>query len=138
MSYKTKDVVIEDKVYFIPNRIKEVSPEMKNKTECYVKVIKKDYENNEKITTKYHLLFLTKIHYQKMRKLEKMFERYFKIERKEKNYIIIEKCIKNIYSYLKECEKMEIVPHDREAFETRFPFINEFLKYDVSANKSYY
>ena len=45
--------------------LKDVSSEMKNKSDCYVKVIKKNYNNNEKLILKYHLLFLSKLHYKK-------------------------------------------------------------------------
>ena len=91
--------------------MKEASSEMRNKPECYVKVIKKDYKYNDKILLNYHLLFFTKIHYKKMRKIEKMIEKYYELKEKycktENEYILI-KYLKKICVYFKKCEVIEI------------------------------
>ena len=45
-----------------------VSSEMKNKSNCYVKVIKKNFYYNLNLVLNYHLLFLSKLHYKKIKK----------------------------------------------------------------------
>ena len=67
---KSKFIIKDNELF----KMKEVSSEMKNKPECYVKVINKDYVNNQKLMVKYHLLFFSKLYYKKIRKIEKMMK----------------------------------------------------------------
>ena len=111
-------------------KMKDVSTEMKHKSDCYVKVIKKDYKHNSKLILKFHLLFLSKLHYKKIRKIEKMFEKYYDFKKILQNrkriysYLLSQKKIKN---YLKECKVIEVLSDDIEAFETRFYHIIKFV-----------
>ena len=104
--------IIKDNVLF---KMKEVSSEMKNKPEYYVKVINKNYFDNQKMILNYHLLFLSKLHYKKMRKIEKMIEKYHELKEKyyktENEYILIN-YLKKICVYLKECGVIEILTDD--------------------------
>ena len=123
---KSKYIIKDNELF----KMKEVSSEMKNKPECYVKVINKDYFDNMKLIRNYRLLFLTKLHYKKMRKIEKMIEKYHESKEKyyktENEYILIN-YLKKICVYLKECEVIEIISDDIESFETRFFNIHKFV-----------
>ena len=89
---------------------------------------------------KYHLLFLTKLHYKKMRIIEKMFEKYFKLKEeygKTENEYIITNYVKSIISYLKECKEIEILGDDFSAFGKRFHCISQFME-ELFYHNSYY
>ena len=107
-----------------------VRSEMKKKSNCYVKVIKKDYCDNSKLILNYHLLFLSKLYYKKIRKIEKMLEKYHYLKQKyfktDKEYNLIY-YLKKIIIYLKECTVIEILSDDKEAFKNRFYHILKFV-----------
>ena len=108
---KSKFIIKDNELF----KMKEVSSEMKNNPECYVKVIKKVYSNNQKMKLNYHLLFLSKLDYKKMRKIEKIFEKCHDLEEKYyktvNEYILIN-YLKKVCVYLKECKEIEILSDD--------------------------
>ena len=80
-----------------------VSSTMKDRSDCYVKVVRENYSCglNDVVYPRIHLIFLSKRDYKKINEIEKMFTKYFELERKylksEQKFII--------YYYLKEIIK---------------------------------
>ena len=109
-----------------------VSSTMKDKTDCYVKVVKTNYycDMNEVVFPKIHLIFLSKRDYNKINEIEKMIEKYFELEKKylksEKKFIIYY-YLKEIIRHLKECEVMEVLSDHIDAFHLKFHYISQFI-----------
>ena len=108
-----------------------VSSTMKDKTNCYVKVVKTNYHDDDDVPfPKIHLIFLSKRDYIKIKEIEKIFEKYYELEKKylksEKEFILYH-YLKEIITYLKECEAMEILSDHIEAFDFKFHYISEFI-----------
>ena len=105
---------------------------MKDKTNCYVKIVCEDYycDSDEETKPRIHLVFHSKKDYNKIRDIEKMIKRYFEIEKK---YLETEKkCIiyyylKEMIKQLKECEVMEVYSDHLYAFPLEFSYISDFI-----------
>ena len=106
-----------------------VSSAMKDKTNCYVKVVEENYyDEDEGVIPKIHLIFLSKRDYNKINEIEKMIKKYHNLEENngEKEFILYY-YLKEIISYLKECEVMEVLSDHVEAFHLMFYYISEFI-----------
>ena len=102
---------------------------IQDKSDCYVKVVEENYYCGKSECTypKIHLMFLSKQDYNKITKIDKMCEKYYKLERvevdeEEKEYILY--CqLKKLIRYLNECEMMEVLSDHPEAFYLMFDSI---------------
>ena len=106
-----------------------VSSAMYHKSDCYVKLVKTNYHDSEYecIFPKIHLTFLSKRDYIKITIIDKMFEKYYELERnKEEN--ILYNYLKEIIKHLRECEVMEVFSDHIEAFHIKFQHISRFLE----------
>ena len=105
-----------------------VSSTMKDRSDCYVKLVKTNYHDSEYecIFPKIHLIFLSKRDYIKITKIDKMFEKYDELEHnKEEN--ILYNYLKEIIKHLRECEVMEVFSDHIEAFHMKFRYISRFI-----------
>ena len=106
-----------------------VSSAMNDKSDCYVKVVKKHYycDMNEVVFPKIHLIFLSKRDYKKINEIEKMFEKYYELEVKNEKETILYNYLKEIIKHLKECEVMEVFSDHIDAFYLNYRYINNFI-----------
>ena len=68
-----------------------VSSAMKDKSDCYVKLVEENYywDMDEIVYPRIHLIFLSKRDYNKIKEIEKMIEKYFEFLKSEKNTLFI-------------------------------------------------
>ena len=107
-----------------------VSSAMKDKTDCYVKVVRENYycDMSECTYPKICLLFLSEEHYNKIEEIGKMFEKFFDLEYCNKgNDFIHYDYLKKIINCLKECEVMEVLSDHPDAFHLKFYNITQFI-----------
>ena len=105
-----------------------VSSTMYHKSDCYVKLVEENYycDMDEIVHPRIHLIFLSKRDYIKITKIDKMFEKYYELERnKEEN--ILYNYLKEIIKHLSECEVMEVLSDHIEAFHMKFHHISSFI-----------
>ena len=103
---------------------------MKDRNNCYVKLVCENYyDDHEIIVPQIHLIFKSKKDYDKISDIEKMIKNYFKLEEKfiKSNKKIIYYYLKDMISYLEECEVMEVFSDHVEAFPFGFEYINDFI-----------
>ena len=109
-----------------------VSSAMKDKSDCYVKVVEENYycDMRESTYPRIHLIFLSKRDFYKINEIEEMFEKYFELERKylktEKKFIIYY-YLKELIRQLKEYEVMEVFSDHIEAFNLELSYITQFI-----------
>ena len=100
----------------------------KDRTQCNIKKVgDTDYIDDEgKIKNRdVHLVFKSKQDYNKIRDIEKMFKKYFVLERKKK--FIIYYYLKEMIRKLKEYEVMEVLSDQTNAFNDEFKYIGDFI-----------
>ena len=110
--------------------------EMKDKTNCYIKLVCEDYYciSDEEQIPQIHLVFRSKNDCNKISDIEKMIKVYFEIEKEdlntEKKYIIYY-YLKEMIRKLKEYEVIEVYSDHIEAFHLEFTYISDFIHNDI-------
>ena len=102
---------------------------MKCRTNFFVKKVAENFCDEEIIIPQIHLIFKSEVDYEKIKKIEKMVEIYFKIE---KNNIKLDKKIilyylKYMISCLEEYEVMKVFSDHYMAFNFEFRYISNFI-----------
>ena len=110
-----------------------VDSSMKVRSNCFVKMVGENYyDSDEKIIPQIHLIFNSESEYYKITEIEKMVKKYYKIE---KRYLKSEKklvrfYLKQMISYLEDCQVMEVFSDYEFAFDEEFIYINKFINND--------
>ena len=107
---------------------------MKVRSNCYVKMVRENYyDSDEKIIHQIHLIFNSEMDYDKMKEIERMVKKYFKLEKKylnsEKKLIL--SYLKEMKSYMENCEVMEVFSDYEHAFQEEFCYISKFIRNDM-------
>ena len=105
----------------------------RDRTQCYIKKVgDTDYIDNEgKIKNRdLHLVFKSKLDYNKIIVIEEMFKKYFVLEEKfpktEEKFVIYY-YLKEMIRKLKEYEVMEVLSDQVNAFKSEFKYIGDFI-----------
>ena len=111
-----------------------VDSSMKVRSNCFVKMVGENYyDSDEKIIPQIHLIFNSERDYDKMKEIERMVKKYFKLEKKylnsEKKLILF--YLKEMKSYMEDCEVMEVFSDCEHAFQEEFCYISKFIRNDM-------
>ena len=111
-----------------------VDSSMKVRSNCFVKMVCENYYDfEETIIPRIHLIFNSEKDYDKIKEIERMVKRYFKLEKKylnsEKKFILF--CLKEMKSYMEDGEVMEVFSDCEHAFEEEFCYISKFIRNDM-------
>ena len=117
------------------SNIMVVDSSIKVRSNCFVKMVRENYycEIEEKIIPRIHLIFNSERDYDKMKEIERMVKKYFKLEKKylnsEKKLILF--YLKEMKSYMEDCEVMEVFSDYEHAFQEEFCCISKFIRNDM-------
>ena len=91
------------------------------------------YDSDEKIIPQIHLIFNSEKDYDKIKEIERMVKKYFKLEKKslnsEKKLVLF--YLKEMKSYMENCEVMEVFSDYEYAFQEQFCYISKFIRNDT-------
>ena len=107
---------------------------MKVRSNCFVKMVRENYyDSDEKIIPQIHLIFNSEKDYDKIKEIERMVKKYFKLEKKslnsEKKLVLF--YLKEMKSYMENCEVMEVFSDYEYAFQEEFCYISKFIRNDM-------
>ena len=107
---------------------------MKVRSNCFVKMVRENYyDSDEKIIPQIHLIFNSEKDYDKIKEIERMIKKYFKLEKKslnsEKKLVLF--YLKEMKSYMENCEVMEVFSDYEYAFQEEFCYISKFIRNDL-------
>ena len=111
-----------------------VDSSMKVRSNCFVKMVRENYYDSDvKIIPQIHLIFNSEKDYDKMKEIERMVKKYFKLEKKylnsEKKLVLF--YLKEMKSNMENCEVMEVFSNYEHAFEEEFCYISKFIRNDM-------
>ena len=111
-----------------------VDSSMKVRSNCFVKMVRENfYDSDGKIIPQIYLIFNSERDYDKMKEIERMVKKYFKLEKKylnsEKKLILF--YLKEMKSYMEDCEVMEVFSDYEHAFQEEFCYISKFIRNDM-------
>ena len=102
---------------------------MKDRSNCFVKMVGQIYSVSYGRVIPQIQIFKSKEDYDKIKEIERMVKRYFKLEKKclnfEKRLVLY--YLKEMKRYLENCEVMEVFSDNVNAFQDEFHYIIKFI-----------